>query len=154
MKSHFILNLWTVPKDTFYHLWHDSKINRQNFSKGQEQFHQVRPCLLLLRLTYYVLSNNFVERRRHENPTRPFVAVVGGSKVSGKLQALNKLIDKVDKIIIGGGMAFTFLKAMGYEVGNSLVENDLLDEANRIMAKAPPLIFLVYYLLLDLSPKK
>ena len=71
-----------------------------------------------------------------ENPTRPFVAVVGGSKVSGKLQALNKLIDKVDKIIIGGGMAFTFLKAMGYEVGNSLVENDLLDEANRIMAKA------------------
>ena len=71
-----------------------------------------------------------------ENPTRPFVAVVGGSKVSGKLQALNKLIDKVDKIIIGGGMAFTFLKAMGYEIGNSLVENDLLDEANRIMAKA------------------
>ena len=71
-----------------------------------------------------------------DNPTRPFVAVVGGSKVSGKLQALNKLIDKVDKIIIGGGMAFTFLKAMGYEVGNSLVENDLLDEADRIIAKA------------------
>ncbi len=71
-----------------------------------------------------------------DNPTRPFVAVVGGSKVSGKLQALNKLIDKVDKIIIGGGMAFTFLKAMGYEIGNSLVENDLLDEANSIMAKA------------------
>jgi phosphoglycerate kinase len=61
---------------------------------------------------------------------------VGGSKVSGKLQALTKLLDKVDKVIIGGGMAFTFLKAMGYEIGNSLVENDLLDEAARIMKKA------------------
>ena len=71
-----------------------------------------------------------------ENPTRPFVAVVGGSKVSGKLQALTKLLDKVDKVIIGGGMAFTFLKAMGYEIGNSLVENDLLDEAASIMKKA------------------
>jgi phosphoglycerate kinase len=71
-----------------------------------------------------------------QNPTRPFVAVVGGSKVSGKLEAMNKLVDKVDKIIIGGGMAFTFLKAMGYEIGNSLVEDDLIDEANRIMEKA------------------
>ena len=74
-----------------------------------------------------------------ENPVRPFVAVVGGSKVSGKLQALTKLIDKVDKIIIGGGMAFTFLKAQGYEVGNSLVEDELLDEATNIMAKAKEL---------------
>ncbi len=71
-----------------------------------------------------------------DNPIRPFVAVVGGSKVSGKLQALTKLLDKVDKIIIGGGMAFTFLKAMDYEIGNSLIENDLLDEAKRIMQKA------------------
>ena len=70
------------------------------------------------------------------NPTRPFVAVVGGSKVSGKLEALTRLIDKVDKVIIGGGMAFTFLKAQGYEIGNSLVEDDLIDEAKRIMAKA------------------
>jgi len=71
-----------------------------------------------------------------ENPTRPFVAVVGGSKVSGKLEALTRLIDKVDKVIIGGGMAFTFLKAQGYEIGNSLVEDDLLEEAKNIMAKA------------------
>lgn len=71
-----------------------------------------------------------------ENPTRPFVAVVGGSKVSGKLQALTNLIDKVDKVIIGGGMAFTFLKAQGYEIGNSLVEDDLIDEAKSIMEKA------------------
>jgi len=69
-------------------------------------------------------------------PMRPFVAVVGGSKVSGKLEALNRLIDRVDKIIIGGGMAFTFLKAQGYEIGNSLVEDDLLEEAKRVMAKA------------------
>ena len=71
-----------------------------------------------------------------ENPTRPFVAVVGGSKVSGKLEALNKLIEKVDKIIIGGGMALTFLKAMGYEIGKSLVEEDLIDEAINVMNKA------------------
>jgi len=68
-----------------------------------------------------------------ENPVRPFMAVVGGSKVSGKLQALTNLINKVDKVIIGGGMAFTFLKAQGYEVGNSLVEDDLIDEARKIM---------------------
>jgi phosphoglycerate kinase len=74
-----------------------------------------------------------------ENPVRPFIAVVGGSKVSGKLQALTNLINKVDKIIIGGGMAFTFLKAQGYEVGNSLVEDDLLDEAKSIMTKAKEL---------------
>ncbi len=71
-----------------------------------------------------------------ENPIRPFVAVVGGSKVSGKLQALTNLVSKVDKVIIGGGMAFTFLKAQGYEIGNSLVEDDLLDEAREIMEKA------------------
>jgi phosphoglycerate kinase len=71
-----------------------------------------------------------------ENPIRPFVAVVGGSKVSGKLEALRQLLDKVDKVIIGGGMAFTFLKAKGYEIGNSLVEDDLLDEARTIMIKA------------------
>jgi phosphoglycerate kinase len=71
-----------------------------------------------------------------KNPVRPFVAIVGGSKVSGKLQALDKLLDSVDKIIIGGGMAFTFLKQMGYEIGSSLVENDLLQEAQNVMDKA------------------
>jgi len=71
-----------------------------------------------------------------EDPVRPFVAVVGGSKVSGKLQALTNLVNKVDKVIIGGGMAFTFLKAQGYEIGKSLVEDDLLDEARDIMEKA------------------
>jgi phosphoglycerate kinase len=71
-----------------------------------------------------------------QNPARPFVAVVGGSKVSGKLQALINLLPKVDKMIIGGGMAFTFLKAQGFEIGSSLVEDDLIDEANHIINEA------------------
>ncbi|MDD5722426.1 MAG: phosphoglycerate kinase [Syntrophales bacterium] len=66
-----------------------------------------------------------------EDPLRPFVAIVGGSKVSGKLEALANLIKKVDKMIIGGGLAFTFLKAMGYEVGTSLVEDNLISTARR-----------------------
>ena len=73
------------------------------------------------------------------NPKRPFVSIVGGSKVSGKLEALHNLVPKVDKIIIGGGMAFTFLKALGHEIGNSLVEEDLLDEALKIMEEAKQL---------------
>lgn len=74
-----------------------------------------------------------------ERPVRPFAAIVGGSKVSGKLEALINLLPKVDKILIGGGMAFTFLKALGYDVGNSLVEDDLLDEAIKIMDEAKQL---------------
>ncbi len=71
-----------------------------------------------------------------EEPKRPFVSIVGGSKVSGKLEALYNLVPKVDKIIIGGGMAFTFLKALGYEIGNSLVEEELIPEALKIMDEA------------------
>ncbi|HIP11554.1 MAG TPA: phosphoglycerate kinase [Arcobacter sp.] len=74
-----------------------------------------------------------------EEPKRPFVSIVGGSKVSGKLEALYNLIPKVDKIIIGGGMAFTFLKALGHEVGNSLVEEELVPEALKIMKEAKEL---------------
>jgi len=70
------------------------------------------------------------------SPERPFVAVSGGAKVSGKLGILNNLLDKVDRLIIGGAMANTFIHAQGYEVGRSLVENDLLDTAREIMAKA------------------
>ncbi len=71
-----------------------------------------------------------------ENPIRPFTAIVGGSKVSGKLEALINLLPKVDKVLIGGGMAFTFLKQMGYNVGASLVEDDLLEDAQHIMDQA------------------
>lgn len=67
------------------------------------------------------------------NPVRPFVAILGGAKVSGKIGVLENLANKVDKVIVGGGMAFTFIKAKGYEIGNSLVEMDMLDLANRIM---------------------
>ena len=74
-----------------------------------------------------------------EEPKRPFVSIVGGSKVSGKLEALYNLVPKVDKIIIGGGMAFTFLKALGHEVGNSLVEEELVSEALKIMDEAKAL---------------
>lgn len=71
-----------------------------------------------------------------KKPARPFVAIIGGSKVSGKLEALVNLLPRVDKIMIGGGMAFTFLKKLGYNIGSSLVEDDLLDEAGRIMDEA------------------
>ncbi|WHZ13411.1 MAG: Phosphoglycerate kinase [Nitrospira sp.] len=71
-----------------------------------------------------------------ENPVRPFVAILGGAKVSGKIGVIENLGKKVDKVIIGGGMAFTFLKAMGLEIGNSLVENDMLDFAKGVQDHA------------------
>ena len=74
--------------------------------------------------------------RAVEKPARPFVAIIGGSKVSGKLEALVTLVEKVDKLIIGGGMAFTFLKAQGHEVGQSIVEDDLIGKALEIMETA------------------
>jgi phosphoglycerate kinase len=73
------------------------------------------------------------------NPVRPFAAIVGGSKVSGKLEALINLLPKVDKVFVGGGMAFTFLKQMGYDIGASLVEDDLLEDAQHIMDEAKKL---------------
>lgn len=71
-----------------------------------------------------------------ENPVRPFVAILGGAKVSGKIGVIENLGKKVDKVIIGGGMAFTFLKAMGLEIGLSLVENDMLDFAKGVQDHA------------------
>ena len=70
------------------------------------------------------------------NPERPFVAILGGSKVSSKISVINNLLDKVDTLIIGGGMSFTFAKAMGEEVGKSLVENDYLEYAKEMIEKA------------------
>ncbi|HTG81116.1 MAG TPA: phosphoglycerate kinase [Geobacteraceae bacterium] len=71
-----------------------------------------------------------------KNPIRPLVAILGGAKVSGKLEVLGNLLNKVDKIVIGGGMAFTFLKALGYNVGKSLVEEDLLETARKTYDQA------------------
>ncbi|HDQ40673.1 MAG TPA: phosphoglycerate kinase [Desulfonatronum sp.] len=70
------------------------------------------------------------------DPQRPYVAISGGAKVSTKLGVLHNLLDKVDRLIIGGAMANTFIKSLGFAVGISLVENDLLDEARKIMEKA------------------
>lgn len=69
-------------------------------------------------------------------PKRPFVAIIGGAKISGKLEVLKSLLDKVDTLIIGGGMAYTFFKARGVEVGKSIVEPDLLHEAKEILKAA------------------
>ncbi|MDD6173535.1 MAG: phosphoglycerate kinase [Elusimicrobiaceae bacterium] len=71
-----------------------------------------------------------------ENPARPFAAIIGGAKVSDKIMVLNNLLDKVDVLIVGGGMAYTFNAALGYNVSNSLLETDKEDEAKAIMAKA------------------
>ena len=70
------------------------------------------------------------------NPDRPYVVVLGGSKVSDKLGVINNLISKVNKILIGGGMAFTFLKAQGYEVGDSLLEVDRIEEVKQLLLTA------------------
>lgn len=98
--------------------------------------HKAAGFLLIKEINF---ASNLIKR-----PARPFVAVVGGSKVSGKLQALNNLITKVDKLIIGGGMAFTFLKAIGYNIGNSLLEEDLIDDALNILRTAKKLGVKIY----------
>lgn len=71
-----------------------------------------------------------------ENPKRPFVAILGGAKVSDKIGVINNLIDKVDVLIVGGGMAYTFFKAQGYGVGQSICETDKLDLAKQLLEKA------------------
>ena len=74
-----------------------------------------------------------------ENPERPFVAILGGAKVADKLSVINNLLEKCDTLIIGGGMAFTFLKAKGYEVGKSLVDDEKIDYCKEMMEKAEKL---------------
>jgi phosphoglycerate kinase len=79
-----------------------------------------------------------IENARHiiESPEKPFTAIIGGAKVSDKMLLLDKMLDQVDNLIIGGGMAFTFIKAKGGQIGNSLVELDRLDLALQLMEKA------------------
>ena len=71
-----------------------------------------------------------------QNPERPFVAILGGAKVSDKIAVIENLIEKVDKLLIGGGMAFTFLKAQGHSIGKSICEEDKLDLARELLEKA------------------
>ena len=74
-----------------------------------------------------------------EDPVRPFVAILGGAKVADKLNVINNLLEKCDTLIIGGGMAYTFLKAQGYEIGKSLVDDEKLDYCKEMLAKAEEL---------------
>lgn len=74
-----------------------------------------------------------------ENPVRPFVAVLGGAKIADKLNVINNLLDKCDTLIIGGGMSYTFIKAQGFEIGNSLVDNEKIDYCKDMMKKAKDL---------------
>ena len=83
-----------------------------------------------------VLKELSVMGKALEEPARPFVAVLGGAKVSDKIGVINNLLSKADTIIIGGGMAYTFIKAMGYEIGKSLLEEDKLDYARSMIEKA------------------
>src|SRR5690606_15661565 len=71
-----------------------------------------------------------------DNPPRPYVAIMGGAKISDKIKLIENLLDKADKILIGGGMANTFLKAQGHNMGKSLVEEEALAEAKRLLGMA------------------
>lgn len=71
-----------------------------------------------------------------ENPKRPFVAILGGAKVSDKIGVITNLLDKVDTLIVGGGMAYTFMKALGHSIGDSILEADKVELADKIMADA------------------
>lgn len=97
---------------------------------GAAQFAPVAVAGLLLKKEI----NSFAKALA--NPSRPMLLIVGGAKVSGKLTLLKTILDVVDKIIIGGAMSFTFLKALGYEMQRSLVEDDLLEEALSVLAAA------------------
>jgi len=85
---------------------------------------------------YLVQKEISVMGKALENPERPFVAILGGAKVSDKIGVIENLLNKVDTILIGGGMAYTFLKAKGYEVGTSILEEDKIDLAKGLLEKA------------------
>ncbi|NPV01842.1 MAG: phosphoglycerate kinase [Brevinematales bacterium] len=79
---------------------------------------------------------DYLEDKVVKNPAKPFVAIIGGAKVSSKITVIESLLAKVDKLIIGGGMAYTFYKAMGYGIGDSLCEDDQIDTAKKVMSAA------------------
>lgn len=115
---------------------HRAHASVEAITKFYDNKHKAAGFLLIKEVNF---AANLTKR-----PVRPFVAVAGGSKVSGKLQALKNLLPKVDKLIIGGGMAFTFLKAIGYEIGNSLLEEDLVEEALNILREGKRLGVKIY----------
>lgn len=79
---------------------------------------------------------DYLEDKVVKNPAKPFVAIIGGAKISSKIAVLEALLSKVDRMIVGGGMAYTFLKAKGLSVGDSLVEEDMIETARKILQKA------------------
>ena len=79
---------------------------------------------------------DYLQDKVVDNPARPFVAIIGGAKISSKIAVLESLLTKVDRLIVGGGMAYTFLKAKGLAIGASLVEEDMIDTARKILQKA------------------
>jgi phosphoglycerate kinase len=97
---------------------------------GAGQFLEERACGYLIQKELDFLGSAV------ENPVRPFLAILGGAKVSDKLGVINNLLEKVDTLIIGGGMAYTFIKALGHEIGTSLLEEDKVAYAKEMMDKA------------------
>ena len=97
---------------------------------GAGEFMQARVCGYLIQKELKFLGEAV------ENPKRPFTAILGGAKVSDKIAVIEKLLDKVDTLIIGGGMAYKFLKAQGYEIGTSLVEEEKVEYAAEMIEKA------------------
>ena len=96
---------------------------------GAGQFLEERACGYLIQKELKFLGEAVA------NPVRPFTAILGGAKVSDKINVINQLLDKVDNLIIGGGMAYTFLKSQGYEIGDSLLEADKVDYAKEMIEK-------------------
>lgn len=97
---------------------------------GVTEFLPISVCGFLIQKELKFLGNAV------SNPERPFVAILGGAKVSDKINVINNLLEKVDTLIIGGGMSYTFSKALGYTIGNSLLEEDKIDYARDMMEKA------------------
>ncbi|MEM7008081.1 MAG: phosphoglycerate kinase [Thermodesulfobacteriota bacterium] len=104
------------------------------YGMAQEFEHRLAGFLVSRELTFLT--------RIRENPERPFVVIVGGGKIKDKIHALKSLIDKADKVLLGGGAAYTFLKAKGVGIGNSIVDNDMLDWASESLDKYGDKIFL------------
>ena len=100
---------------------------------GAGEFLEERACGYLIQKELKFLGEAV------ENPVRPFTAILGGAKVSDKIAVIEQLLEKVDNLIIGGGMAYTFLKAQGYEIGTSLVEEEKVEYAKEMMEKAESL---------------
>ena len=99
-------------------------------TEGMVKYFKQAGCGFLIEKELEVLGDTL------NNPERPFIGILGGSKVSSKIGVINSLLDKVDVLLIGGGMAYTFYKTMGYSVGDSICENDKVDEARACLQKA------------------